>query len=104
MSKSKCFMLVSAVFLLGGALSAYADDDKSSVGASQDTQITQAVAQAIAQHPDLTAPNQIYVDTRDQVVYLSGVVDNSLATANAEQVARQVPGVMRVVNTISVDK
>jgi osmotically-inducible protein OsmY len=69
-----------------------------------DTQITEAVEQAIAQHPDLKAPNQIYVDTRDHVVYLSGVVDNSLVTEHAEQIARQVPGVVRVVNTIAVDK
>jgi osmotically-inducible protein OsmY len=104
MSKSKCFMLTSVVFLFGGALSAYADNETSSVGVSQDTQITEAVKQAIAQHSDLKAPNQIYVDTRDHVVYLSGVVENSLATENAEQVARQVAGVVRVVNTIAVDK
>ena len=104
MEKSKRFVLTSAVFLFGGALSAFADNDTSSVGVSPDTQITEAVEQAIAQHPDLNAPNQIYVDTRDQVVYLSGIVDNSLSTENAVQVARQVPGVVRVVNKISIDK
>ena len=79
MRKSKVvFMLTSTVVLFGRALSAYADNETSSVGVLMDTQITEAVEQAIAQHPDLKAPNQIYVDTRDHVVYLSGVVDNSL--------------------------
>ena len=104
MSKSRRFMLMNAVFLFGGALSAYADNETASGGVSQDTQITEAVEQAIAQHPDLNPPNQIYVDTRDHVVYLSGLVDNTLVTQNAEQVARQVSGVVRVVNTITVDK
>jgi len=104
MSKSKRFMLMNAVFLFGGALSAYADNETSSPGVLQDTQITEAVKQAIAQHPDLNAPNTIYVDTRDHVVYLSGLVDNSEATENAEQLARQVAGVVRVVNTIAIDK
>jgi osmotically-inducible protein OsmY len=97
-------MLTSTVVLFGRALSAYADNETSSVGVLMDTQITEAVEKAIAQHPDLKAPNQIYVDTRGHVVYLSGVVDNSLVTENAEQIARQVPGVVRVVNTIAVDQ
>jgi len=104
MRKSKSFMLMNTVFLLGGALSAYADNETSSPGGLQDAQITEAVKQAIALHADLDAPNTIYVDTRDHVVYLSGLVDSSVATDNAEQVARQVAGVIRVVNTIAVDK
>jgi hypothetical protein len=99
MNNSKRFMLTSIVFLFGSTLSAYAD-----TGTSQDSRITEAIKQAIAQLPDLKAPNQIYVDTRDHVVYLSGFVDSSLTTENAEQVARQTPGVVRVVNSISVDK
>ena len=100
--RKSTFMLTSSVLLFFGALSAHADTP--SMGTSQDSQITHAVEQAIAQHPDLKAPNQIYVDTRDQVVYLSGVVNNSLATNNAEEVALQVPGVLRVVSNIAVDK
>jgi osmotically-inducible protein OsmY len=97
-------MLMNAVLLFGGALSAYADNKTSSLGDLEDTQITEAVEQAFAQIPGLNAPNTIYVDTRDHVVYLSGLVEDSLATENAEQMARQVAGVVRVVNTIAVDK
>jgi osmotically-inducible protein OsmY len=104
MIKSKLYMLASAVLLLAGSLSAYADDQSSAADVSQDAMVTAAVEQAIAQHPDLGAPNQIYVGTRNHVVYLSGIVDYGLVTEDAEQVARQVPGVVRVVNSISIDK
>jgi len=105
MTRSRYFMLTSTVLLfLGGAFSASADDQASPVRVSSDETITAAIEQAIGQHPDLGGPNQIYVTTRNHVVYLSGIVDNGLVTENAEQTARQVPGVVRVVNTMSIDK
>ena len=105
MTRSRYFMLTSTVLLfLGGALSASADDQASPVRVSSDETITAAIEQAIGQHPDLGGPNQIYVTTRNHVVYLSGIVDNGLVTENAEEIARQVPDVVRVVNTISIDK
>jgi hyperosmotically inducible periplasmic protein len=69
-----------------------------------DARITAAVKAAIDKHPDLGPPNQIYVDTRDRVVYLSGTVDDGLVAQNAVSVARGVRGVSDVVNNVSVDK
>jgi hypothetical protein len=51
-----------------GILSACAVDRHSS---PDDAAITARVKEALAQHPDLAPPNQIYVDTRDGVVYLT---------------------------------
>lgn len=99
MTKSKC--VTGVVLLLGGMLSACAVERNSSL---EDARLTADVTQAIAQHPDLGPPNQIYVQSRDHVVYLSGLVDNGLTTADAADVARQVPGVSRVDSTVSVDK
>jgi osmotically-inducible protein OsmY len=69
-----------------------------------DARITAAVKAAIDKHPDLGPPNQISVDTRDHVVYLSGTVDYGLVAQNAVSVARGVRGVNDVVNDVSVDK
>ena len=82
---------------MGGAFSSEAVARNSSiVGARDDVEITAEVQGAIAQHRDLGAPNQIYVDTRDHVVYLSGTVYNFLIGDDATETARSVPGVDRV--------
>jgi osmotically-inducible protein OsmY len=69
-----------------------------------DARITAAVKAAINRHPDLGPPNQIYVDTRERVVYLTGTVDDSLTGENATSVAKSIHGVTEVVDNISVDK
>jgi osmotically-inducible protein OsmY len=74
------------------------------VGSLDDARITADVVGVIAQHRDLGPPNEIYVDTRDHVVYLSGVGVTSLIEDNAKDIARQVPGVTRVVSTIGVEE
>jgi len=56
------------------------------------------------QHPDLGPPNLITVRTLDRVVYLSGEVSASEFSASAESVAHEAPGVVRVVNSISVSR
>jgi hypothetical protein len=105
MTKWKYLRLTGAALILSGTLSAWAADRNSAkVPNLDDGRITTDVKAAIAQHRDLGAPNQIYVDTRDHVVFLSGVVYNSLSGDNAIEIARQVPGVTRVVSTIGVDK
>jgi osmotically-inducible protein OsmY len=70
----------------------------------EDATLTADVKAVIAQHPDLGPPNLIYVDTRDRVVYLSGSVNTELTRTDAEALARQAPGVTRVVTTIAVDE
>jgi osmotically-inducible protein OsmY len=47
-------------------------------------------------------PNVIRVQSMDQVVYLNGVVSSGLEIGTAESIARQVPDVARVVNSIVV--
>lgn len=103
MTKWKYFTLTGAALILGGTLTAWANTTNSSmVGSPNDARITADVAGVIAQHRDLGPPNQIYVDTQDDVVYLSGTVITGLIEDNAEEIARQVPGVARVVSTIGV--
>jgi osmotically-inducible protein OsmY len=51
---------------------------------------SQPISWGIAQHRNLGPPNQICVDTRDHVVYLSGAVTTSWMLYNAEDIARQV--------------
>ena len=47
-------------------------------------------------------PNAITVQTVDRVVYLNGVVSSGLEIQAAESIAREVPGVARVLNSIVV--
>ena len=105
MTKWRYFAVTSAALILSGTLTAWADTQNSSIVRSlDDVRITADVMGVIAQRRNLGPPNQIYVDTRDHVVYLSGVVISSLIEDNAKDVARQVPGVTRVVSTIGVDE
>ena len=66
-----------------------------------DASITAQVEAGINQHPALEAPNSVRVQTVDQVVYLNGQVDTELQRELAESLARAVPGVKRVVNSIN---
>jgi len=99
MSRSNYFKVLGTAVILSAVASACVTDRS-----ADDEKITADVQRAIAQHPDLGPPNQIYVDTHDHVVYLSGLVYDGLSDANATAVARQVPGVTRVKSTISLDK
>jgi osmotically-inducible protein OsmY len=99
------FSVMSVALILSGTFSAWAAaHNPSNFGNLDDGQVNADVREAIAQHRDLGAPNQIYVKTRDHVVYLSGWVYNSLSEDNAIEIAGKVPGVTRVVSTIGVDK
>ena len=71
-------------------------------GCPADAQIDTRVRSQLAQHPALSAPNQVYVQSLDRVVYLSGQVTTELQRATAESVAREVAGVRRVVDNISI--
>jgi len=71
-------------------------------GCSGDAQITTEVEALLNQHPALEPPNEVYVQTVDGVVYLSGQVATDLQRSNAELVAREAPGVHGIVDTISL--
>lgn len=71
-------------------------------GCAGDAKITREVETLLEAHPALEPPNQVYVQTVDGVVYLSGQVATDLQRTNAELVAREALGVTRVVDTIGL--
>ena len=75
----------------------------STQGCPADQQITTDIKALLAQHPALLPPNLVYVRTLDGVVYLSGQVARPLQRSEAEDLARQPPGVRRVVNNIALE-
>ena len=72
-------------------------------GCPADTRISAEVRTRLEAHPALGPPNQIYVQTLDRVVYLSGQVATDLQRATAASVAGEAAGVRRVVNTIGLE-
>ena len=68
----------------------------------QDAAITAQVKVLLEQHPELRAPNVVYVQTVNRTVYLTGQVTTSLQRQTAEAAARQATGVRSVVDNISI--
>jgi osmotically-inducible protein OsmY len=68
----------------------------------QDAEINNAIEARLSQHAELEPPNLIRVQTRRHVVYLYGLVDTALERDMAESVARDTPGVTKVVNSIGI--
>jgi hypothetical protein len=73
-------------------------------GCPGDAKITTSIKETFAQHPELGGPDQVYVQTLNHVVYLTGIVDSGLQRETAESLARDAAGVTRVVNNISVSR
>jgi osmotically-inducible protein OsmY len=71
-------------------------------GCPGDRELTADVWSAYAPYPELRPPNVLHVQTLDRVVYLSGEVNTNFERLTAEEVARRVPGVARVVNSINL--
>lgn len=71
-------------------------------GCPADVNITTQVQRLLRQHPALAAPNQVYVETLNRVVYLSGQVASELQRLTAESIAQGAPGVRRVVDNIAL--
>lgn len=69
----------------------------------KDTQITQAVHQALNNNANL-APFVFHVETAERVVYLSGYVKTIRQSDTAEMIAKEVAGVRSVENNIIVRK
>ena len=72
-------------------------------GCEGDAQITSAVQSLLNEHPALGPPNQLYVQTSDRVVFLTGQVATEYQREEAESVARAAPDVRQVVNTVSLE-
>jgi osmotically-inducible protein OsmY len=71
-------------------------------GCAGDAEMTAQVRAAFRQRPSLDEPNDVEVQTVDNVVYLYGLVNTEVNRADAQEVAKSVPGVTRVVNSIAV--
>jgi osmotically-inducible protein OsmY len=68
----------------------------------KDAKITADVQAKFKERRELGAPNMIYVQTREGIVYLTGQVATDPQRQTAEGLAGQVPGVVRVVNSIAL--
>ena len=99
------FSVTGAALILGGTVSTWAVAGSSATAQrADDAGITAEIKSAISQRRDLQAPNQIYVETRDHVVYLTGRVYSGLSGDDAMEIARRAPGVTQVVSTIWMDE
>jgi osmotically-inducible protein OsmY len=93
--------MVSTV-MLAGSLCACAVYRKCGFdGCPGDAKITAEVRVLFNQYPALKPPNLLYVQTLDQVVYLTGQVNTDTERDLAQSVALHVVGVTRVVNSIN---
>lgn len=68
-----------------------------------DTAITTSVKTHLATDGPLKTMTQISVKTIENIVYLTGVAPTMQAKNRAEEIARHVEGVQRVVNNLTVE-
>ena len=93
------------LFSLSSAFAACSSLGKCANGpCAGDAAITMNVQTLLNQHAELGAPHSIDVQTIDRIVYLNGFVSEGLEREIAESVALQTPGVVKVVNSIAVQK
>jgi osmotically-inducible protein OsmY len=91
--------------MLMGALGGCATFEKCGLeGCASDLKISAQVEALLNAHPELGPPGSISVETLNGVVYLDGDVVGGLDKRNVESIVRQVSGVKRVVNGISVEQ
>jgi osmotically-inducible protein OsmY len=102
MNTSKRYCILVLVILLGalGGCTAYRKCGFG--GCPGDKELTAAVESAFKDHAELQPPNLINIQTVDHTVYLYGLVDTDIQRLMAESLAQQVPGVTKVVNSISL--
>jgi len=72
-------------------------------GCPDDARITAEVRALLGQHAELGPPNQVYVQTLDRVVYLSGELATGLQRDTADAVAMRAPGARAVVDIIGLE-
>jgi osmotically-inducible protein OsmY len=102
-SLGRFFASAFAPILAVGVLAGCATYEKCGFrGCPGDARITAEVQALLDQNPPLGAPNTVYVQTLDRVVYLSGLVDTPFEQRLAESVAGEAAGVTRVVNNIGL--
>ncbi len=72
-------------------------------GCAGDGQITHEVQSLLRAHPALGPPNQLYVQTSDRVVFLTGQVATAYQREEAESIARTAPAVRQVINSVALE-
>jgi osmotically-inducible protein OsmY len=99
-------VVLAVILLCTGALPlpgcVFSSSECASEECKNDAKITADVQAKLKEHRELSGPNAVYVQTRGGVVYLTGQVATDVQRATAEQVAGQVPGVTRVINSIAL--
>ena len=92
-------LLASSV--LAAALASCSSPQTCGQNCSADDQLSLQVLRTINSNPALLA-DLLRVQVSDHVVYLNGSTDTRLEYVEAEEAARSVSGVLRVVNKIEV--
>jgi osmotically-inducible protein OsmY len=97
-------LLLAFILLIAAAFDGCASTSSqcASESCKGDAKITADVQAKLKEHSELRAPNTVYVQTRGGVVYLTGQVATDLQRETAETAAGQVPGVVRVVNSVAL--
>jgi osmotically-inducible protein OsmY len=95
----KCWKLTFIMLLVNGFLPGCAVFKET----PEDKVISANVRAALWKHEEMVSPASIYVSTQNDVVYLTGLVDNDLEIDDAAEIASQVPGVTRLVNTLAAE-
>jgi len=67
----------------------------------EDLKLSSLVKKQLDSHPALVT-DLLSVQTTDRIVYLNGAADSWLEYYEAEEIARAVPGVLKVINKIEV--
>lgn len=96
-------LLVVQPLLLCGCAAYHAWRECGDAGCARDAQITAEVRSLLRQHPELGPPNQVYVQTLDRVVYLSGQLATGSQRDTAEALARRAPDERAVVDIIALE-
>jgi osmotically-inducible protein OsmY len=91
------YFSVAATMLVGGVSGCVTPNQP------EDARINKDVQVMLDQQASLSAPSIINVQTIQSTVYLRGLVSTDLERRSAEEVAYEVPGVVRVVNTIGLE-
>jgi osmotically-inducible protein OsmY len=103
MTKPNKWIALAGIGTLSATLAGCATYEKCGFkGCPGDAEITAQVEARFAQHPAIEPPNVLRVQTFDGVVYLTGLVDTDYQRKLATDVARDAPGVKKVVNSIGL--
>jgi hyperosmotically inducible periplasmic protein len=96
----KLLAVVALIFMLGGCQAMTGR----TAGQNVDDSNTTAAVKAKLGQDKLSTLTRIDVDTNDGVVALNGTVESADQRARAEQLAREVRGVKRIINNLQVQK